>query len=196
MGGAAASCSSYDGNNALGLEDILYMDFLDSLSASDVEDLILLDSIKKPKRYSSRRGLFNLETLDDVTVKRMFRFQKGDIDRLFRALQMPSVVTVQNNVRIPGREALCITLRRLAYPNRLCELEDIFGRHYSTISSTATAVVRHIVSTFGHLLKNLSANSWLVPETLQNFADVSHFVLLQHTCYSASLTSHNLNTEW
>ncbi|KAH7953019.1 hypothetical protein HPB49_003459 [Dermacentor silvarum] len=47
------------------------------------------------------------------------RFQKSDLDDLMTGLLIPEEVESAQRVRIPGREALCMTLRRLAYPNRL-----------------------------------------------------------------------------
>lgn len=45
--------------------------------------------------------------------------------------------------------ALCITLRRLAYPNRWCNVGLIFGRHSSVMS---TQIIRHMANNFKHLL--------------------------------------------
>ncbi|XP_049275756.1 uncharacterized protein LOC125760110 [Rhipicephalus sanguineus] len=73
-------------------------------------------------------------------------------------------------VPIPGDETLCITLRRLAYPNRLKDLEDFFGRHSSTISSLTIEVLRHIDEKFFHLLHDVNNHSWLTIDTLENLS--------------------------
>ncbi|XP_075747088.1 uncharacterized protein LOC119168463 [Rhipicephalus microplus] len=78
------------------------------------------------------------------------------------------VITAQR-LPIPGGEALCITLRRLAYPNRLKDHENFFGRHSSTISSLTIEVLRHIDEKFFHLLDDVNNHSWLTIDTLENF---------------------------
>ncbi|KAL3223066.1 hypothetical protein MRX96_027832 [Rhipicephalus microplus] len=57
------------------------------------------------------------------------RFHKGDLDDLIVGLLIPGEVMSAQHVRVSDREALCMTLRPLAYPNRLCDLETIFNRH-------------------------------------------------------------------
>lgn len=105
--------------------------------------------------------------------KQQFRFVKGDFDDLARGLLMPEFVTSSQDVVVPGRETLCLTLRRLAYPNRWCDLEPIFGRHASVMSSVTSQVLEHISQTFGHLLTNLNNHEWLTPARMVEFASVS-----------------------
>lgn len=165
-----SASSSYPGS----IEDALLEAFLDSLSDSDIEDIILIQDSRPAKKLRSSSGLFSFDSLDATTARQMFRVEKDDIDRLARALRLPSSVKTEQRVTVGRTEALCIALRRLAYPNRLCDLEKIFGRHSSTLSCVASTVVRHIVSSFGHLLKDLRANPWLVPEALATFAQAVH----------------------
>ena len=56
------------------------------------------------------------------------RFQKGDLDRLGRALQLPEKYVCSQGTVPTGMEALLIMLRRMAYPNRWSDLVPIFGR--------------------------------------------------------------------
>ncbi|KAG0444116.1 hypothetical protein HPB47_014155 [Ixodes persulcatus] len=70
-----------------------------------------------------------------------------------------------------GDEALAIGLRRLANPNRLCDLELMFGRLSSTLSIVSNQEHRHIAHTFGHLLRDLTAHSWLNPDQLDVLAE-------------------------
>ncbi|KAH7955283.1 hypothetical protein HPB52_000087 [Rhipicephalus sanguineus] len=73
-------------------------------------------------------------------------------------------------VRVSDREALCMTLRRLAYPNRLSDLETIFNRHSSVISSEVSKVMSHIEYYFGHLLADLTVHSWMNLQNLELFS--------------------------
>ncbi|KAG0435966.1 hypothetical protein HPB47_018220 [Ixodes persulcatus] len=75
-----------------------------------------------------------------------------------------------------GDEALAIGLKRLAYRNLLSELYLMFGRHSSTLS----IVHPHIAHTFGHLLRDLTAHSWLKPDQLDVLA-VRRKALLLHS---------------
>ncbi|KAL1476683.1 hypothetical protein MTO96_036332 [Rhipicephalus appendiculatus] len=62
--------------------------------------------------------------MDNGMFKTCFRFEKADIRKLRVALRIPETVVTTQRVPVPGDEALCITLRRLAYRNRLKDLED------------------------------------------------------------------------
>ena len=67
------------------------------------------------------------------------RFSKEDMLRLSAALAIPDKYTCASGTTATGMEALMIVLRRLAYPNRLCELTKLFGRsppELSTIFNT------------------------------------------------------------
>ncbi|KAL3217739.1 hypothetical protein MRX96_050943 [Rhipicephalus microplus] len=77
-------------------------------------------------------------------------------------------------VRVSDREAFCMTLRRLAYPNRLCDLERIFNCHSSLISSVGSKVMSHIEYYFGHLLANLTVHGWMNLQNLQLFSQAVH----------------------
>jgi hypothetical protein len=59
----------------------------------------------------------------------MFRFDLDDLRRLLPLLRLPAViVATENRTRASSEEALLITLRRLAWPLRLCDLESQFDR--------------------------------------------------------------------
>ncbi|KAL3205896.1 hypothetical protein MRX96_040577 [Rhipicephalus microplus] len=100
------------------------------------------------KKMSGRLLPTAVQHLDVVTASQNVQghkgFQKGDLEDLMEALLIPEEVVSAQRVRVSGREALCMTLRRLAYPNRLCELELFFRRHSSVISSVVSKVLAHI----------------------------------------------------
>ncbi|KAK2564332.1 hypothetical protein P5673_012594 [Acropora cervicornis] len=62
------------------------------------------------------------------------RFEKVNIPRLKNALQLPGYYICRNGTCATAMEALLILLRRLAYPNRWCELVSLFGRAESELS--------------------------------------------------------------
>lgn len=82
---------------------------------------------------------------------------------------MPSA----QGVVVPGEEALLMTLRRLAYPNRWCNLEPLFGRATCTMPSVVSQVMSHVDRVIGHLLNNLTTHTWLTLDNLNVFSQVS-----------------------
>ncbi|XP_070387683.1 uncharacterized protein [Dermacentor albipictus] len=148
---------------------------LNQLNWRDLEDILLCEVFGSTRRDPlSANGLLNMDTMDAGVFRSYFRFEKNDISRLHNALRMPAVIKTAQRVTVPGEESLCITLRRLSYPNRLCDLEHLFGRHYSVISSVTNIVLSHIESNFKHLLKDVNSHSWLDIPTLEEFSQAVH----------------------
>lgn len=71
-----------------------------------------------------------------------------------------------------GKEGLCILLRRLSYPNRLCDLVPMFKRDEGTISRIVNFMLKLIYNGYAKRLNSLKQN-YLTPEALQELADVS-----------------------
>ncbi|KAL3181944.1 hypothetical protein MRX96_035707 [Rhipicephalus microplus] len=141
---------------------------LRTLRWNEIENMYLLRTA--PRRDLQINGLLDLDGMDFTTFYRSFRFQKGDLEDLMEALLIPEEVMSAQRVRVSGREALCMTLRRLAYPNRLCELELFFRSHSSVISSVVSKVLAHIDYYFGHLLADLTVHKWLNLQSLELFS--------------------------
>ncbi|KAH7956987.1 hypothetical protein HPB52_014037 [Rhipicephalus sanguineus] len=142
------------------------------LSWEDIEALMLRE--KEPPRrrvYASRGGLLNLDSMSSHCFRRQFRFEKADFPVLVRALKMPQYITSAQGVRVTATEALCICLRRLAYPNRLCDLQEYFERHYSVVSSVSNKVLYHIEKNFGCLLSNMTIHPWLKHSDLEAMSE-------------------------
>ena len=84
--------------------------------------------------FSSR---FNIQSFTDAQIRSRFRFHSAaDIIRLVAALGLPAEIRLDNGSVIDGVTALCVTLRRLAYPCRLEDLEPTFGRNREVLSLT------------------------------------------------------------
>ncbi|KAH6924457.1 hypothetical protein HPB50_017910 [Hyalomma asiaticum] len=126
-----------------------------------IEDMCVLESAySRPRRRLRENGLLDIEGMDPTVFYRNFRFDKDDLGDLIAALLIPSEVMSAQHARVLGREALCMTLRRLAYPNRLCDLEILFNRHSSVISSVVSKVMSHVECHFGRLLADLTVHRW------------------------------------
>ncbi|KAH7941756.1 hypothetical protein HPB49_017034 [Dermacentor silvarum] len=107
------------------LQDRYYLSFL---GWRDIEARMLREPERQRRLYvSSRGGLLNIEAIPDRVFRRQFRFEKADF-LLLVALELPQYLSAEG-VRISSYEALCMCLRRQAYPNRLCDLQEYFARH-------------------------------------------------------------------
>ena len=56
------------------------------------------------------------------------------MEHLSAALAIPDKYTCVQGTITAGMEALMVLLRKLSYPNRLCDLAQLFGRTQSELS--------------------------------------------------------------
>lgn len=70
----------------------------------------------------------------------------------------------------PGFEGLCIFLRRLAYPNRLSDLEPLFGLSAEYLSVVSKYVMNFIYEQKSHLLFDLNNLNWLDRNRMRYYA--------------------------
>ncbi|KAL3206315.1 hypothetical protein MRX96_040138 [Rhipicephalus microplus] len=118
----------------------------------------LLQPQPQLRRNLHDNGVLDIDAIYETSFYRNFRVHKGDLDNLIVGLLIPGKAMSAQRVRVLDREVLCMTLRRLAYPNRLCDLETIFNHHSSVISSVVSKVMSHIEYYFGHLLADLTVH--------------------------------------
>ena len=76
----------------------------------------------------------------------LLRFSEHDLRVLHDALSIPAVYKCGSRTVAGGLEALLILLRRLTYPNRLCDLCQLFGRPEPELS-----MIIHEVTLFFYL---------------------------------------------
>ena len=79
---------------------------------------------------------FNLHEISDHDCVAEFRFQKNGIPRLVTALQLPDEIQcgMYNDLRISSVEALCVILKRLAFPCRHSGMMPRFARPVPQLS--------------------------------------------------------------
>ncbi|CAC5395056.1 unnamed protein product [Mytilus coruscus] len=138
------------------------------LAALENSDELFLLSICKDEK-SIFPGL-NIENLTNEQYRTFFRFDRDDIEILRCALRIPDTIVCSNRTTAKGTDALCMVLRRLAYPCRLEDLEPIFGRSKAELSYIINEVLDYIHDNHCHLLSDLNRN-WLSPEHLELFAE-------------------------
>jgi len=94
----------------------------------DDDELLLLHNVHRQRNSQIpywRYEIFNLELMEDDECKAEFRVRRDDIYTLTDTLGFPENFKCYNGVVVDSVEALCICLRRLAYP---CRLGDIVHR--------------------------------------------------------------------
>lgn len=149
------------------LDDAL---LLSGLSWREIEDLYLLDAWSSP----AVDPLLDPSSVEPYRFRELFRFEQGEVSELLDRLMMPGEVSSSSGVKVTDAEALCMTLRRLAYPARLRELEVLFNRDGSVISSVVDKVLSHVEYNFNHLLADINTHRWLTPSNLELFAEAVH----------------------
>lgn len=60
----------------------------------------------------------------------------------------------------------------MAYPNRLVDLESVFGYCYKALSSICNKVMTIIYENKSHLLENLANVPWLNEDKLREYSEV------------------------
>jgi hypothetical protein len=128
------------------LDDVLALHFFHSYLAAD-ERVRAEDS-----ELTGPPPPFDLVTITDERCRVESRFAKPDIPRLQQALGVPDRIVLPNGQHLPGIEALCILLRRLAYPNCLGDLVRIFRRSQATLSRTINFMLHTLHQRHSQLL--------------------------------------------
>ncbi|KAK9257500.1 hypothetical protein V1507DRAFT_14204 [Lipomyces tetrasporus] len=70
----------------------------------------------------------SLDNMLDDDIRLKFRFTKLQLQILAEELLLPEFIITESRYKAHKLEALCLLLRRLAYPNRLYDLVVTFGR--------------------------------------------------------------------
>ena len=140
------------------------------------EEFLLLYDINKSKNpdfpYWNYTN-FDLDQLNEDECIANFRFKKNDILLLKHLMQIPNDVICYNRTKTDGLEALCIFLRRFAYPVRYGDMIPAFGRSVPELSMISNKILNHIHKNFNRLLGGFN-HGWMTPESLEEYARVVH----------------------
>ena len=140
------------------------------------EEFLLLYDINKSKNpdfpYWNYTN-FDLDQLNEDECIANFRFKKNDILLLKHLMQIPNDVICYNRTKTDGLEALCIFLRRFAYPVRYGDMIPAFGRSVPELSMISNKILNHIHENFNRLLGGFN-HGWMTPESLEEYARVVH----------------------
>lgn len=116
---------------------------------------------------------FKLENYSNEECVLNFRFTKADVIHLANALRLPGRFVCKNGTVASKLEGLCMLLRRLAYPNRLTDMVQMFGRSKSELSMVINSALDFVFNQHHSLLNNLNL-PWLAPERLNEMARAVH----------------------
>ena len=92
---------------------------LDLACVSEDADALYLHLKSQDNTTANISTPIEIDKLNDDQLKRYYRFETGDMERLCTAAKLPAKIICKNGTVVSGLEGLCILLRRLAYPNRL-----------------------------------------------------------------------------
>ena len=140
------------------------------LSNDDDAMVIALQHLHDKEKHASKKKRFCFNDASNEYCWKMFRFQKDDLRRLKTALHVPDNMTLPNRTVFVGIDGLCIMLRRLAYPSRLCDMEQMFGCGASELGLIFNAMIDFIHERFSTRLTNLD-QEWLDIAHLERYAN-------------------------
>ena len=91
--------------------------------------------------------MFDLDDLNEDQCKSELRFEKNDIPRLAKAFGMNGEFVFHNGTKVDTTEALCVLLRRLAYPCRYLDIPT-FARSVPELSIIFNQTLEFIYTHF------------------------------------------------
>ena len=160
--------------NLRSVRECLLFGFEENL-LNDEEFILLYDmnTSKNPDFPYWQYDPFDLDDLCDDECKAEFRFLKNDIHLLKDVLQVPDEVVCYNRLVVDGIEALCVLLKRFAYPIRHSDMCSRIARPVPQFNIITNAMMDIIYNQHCHRLRNFN-QAWLSPANLQTYADVIH----------------------
>lgn len=125
----------------------------------DEDALLLLQANQSDVDLSRNRKppRLDISLLSNSECMKRFRFNHAGIRSLQEHLRIPEQYICVNRTTATGLEGLLVLLRRLTYPNRLCELVNEFGRSNTELSLIFNTVLEDIYDRFSHKLNDLTA---------------------------------------
>ena len=137
------------------------------------EEVMLLYDVNSSKNLSLpfwKYDRFSLDNTENHECISEFQFEKEDLFLLHVVLQIPDRITCYNGTVISGIEALCVCLKRYAYPCRYLDIIPRFGRPVLELCIINNYTLNFIYDQSNYLLNTMN-QAWLSANCLQLFAD-------------------------
>ena len=103
--------------------------------------------VSLPRLYPTLPPRLDIRAMTDDDAEINFRFTISEMDRIITAMQLPATFTV-NHVVFTALDAVAVTLRRLAYPNRYPDLVQLFGRDEASIGRIFNRTLMHLITRY------------------------------------------------
>ena len=116
---------------------------------------------------------FDLDQLNEDECRSEFRFLSGDIYRMADASGFPAEFTCYNGVTVGSIGAICIFLKKFAYPCRCQDMIPQFARPVPQLCMISNVVLNFMYANWNHLLSSFEQD-WLSRENLEQFANDVH----------------------
>ncbi len=126
----------------------------------DDDKLMLLLCGDKEQPYYQKYDRFELDNLDNLECKNLFRFNKDHLPLLCSELCLDEEYLSSTHLKWTSLEGLCVMLHRLAYPNRLSDLVPIFGRSKSKCLIIFNTMLNDLIVHHHHRVTTVS-QPWL-----------------------------------
>ena len=91
---------------------------------------------------------FNFNGYSDDECQRLFRFTKREVVILFSKFKLPAQITTTEGTSSIGIDALCVFLRKMSYPTRYHDLENLFGRSVSSLCNIFYYVLEYLFNKY------------------------------------------------
>ena len=116
---------------------------------------------------------FDLESWDEAECHTELRFRKSDLPALLVCLEIPEKIVCSQRTTCSGIEALCILLKRLAYPCRYTDMVSRFGRNPTELCLIFNTLLEFLYTTHHHRLQSWE-QPFLTPDSLARYAECIH----------------------
>ena len=110
---------------------------------------------------------FELDDKSNDECEAEFRFYREDTYKLAEQLQLPDEITTYNGLVVASVPALCMYLKRFAYPCRYGDLVYHFARPVPEISIITNHIMDLIYGRWHHLLTRYNHDLLSLPKLLQ-----------------------------
>ncbi|EDO35600.1 predicted protein [Nematostella vectensis] len=135
---------------------------------------------------------FDFDILEEDECMSEFRFHKSDIPLLAEMLQIPDRLTLYQRSVCSGLEALCIVLKRLAYPCRYADMVAKFSRPVPVLCIINNHLMDYIYQTQSQRILQWN-NTVMNPHALQAYADAITSIVATSVAESNPSTTINAN---
>jgi len=113
----------------------------------------MYSTYSSPKRSISVK--ITISSFNQDTLIKKFRFTGSQVREMIGMLQLNRSFLLDNGSTVDGEEILLVTLRRLVYPARLFDLEEILLKSESMLSIMFNVSIQYLCDKFGDKLKSL-----------------------------------------